>query len=80
MPFTEQDKKDVMEYGEQQYERGQNDGAYHGYANGYSDGYEEGDHEGYGKGYRQGLLHGILLGSIGWFAGLFWYAKSSRRT
>ncbi len=81
MPFTEQDKRDVMEYGEQQFNSGHVAGVYDGYTKGYAEAKEEAHEdvkEAHSSGYRRGLLHGFLLGSIGLFLGAIWCDSTSR--
>ena len=81
MPFTDQDKRDVMEYGEHQYNKGHLAGVYDGYTKGYAEAKEE-DHqdvkEAHSTGYRKGLLHGLLIGTIGLFLGALWCDSTSR--
>ena len=81
MPFTEQDKQDVIEYGEHQYSNGHLAGVYEGYTKGYAEAKEEAHEdvkEAHSSGYRRGLLHGFLLGSIGLFLGALWCDSTSR--
>lgn len=81
MPFTEQDKRDVIEYGEHQYSNGHIAGVYDGYTKGYAEAKEEAHEdvkEAHSSGYRRGLLHGFLLGSIGLFLGALWCDSTSR--
>ena len=81
MPFTDQDKRDVMEYGEHQYNKGHLAGVYDGYTKGYAEAKEEAHEdvkEARSSGYRKGLLHGLLIGTIGLFLGAIWCDSTSR--
>lgn len=81
MPFTDQDKRDVMEYGEHQYNKGHLAGVYDGYTKGYAEAKEEAHEdvkEARSLGYRKGLLHGLLIGTIGLFLGAIWCDSTSR--
>ena len=81
MPFTEQDKQDVIEYGEHQYSNGHLAGVYEGYTKGYAEAKDESHDdvkEAHSSGYRKGLLHGLLLGTIGLFLGALWCDSTSR--
>ena len=77
MPFTDQDKRDVMEYGEHQYNKGHLAGVYDGYTKGYAEAHEV-VKEARSSGYRKGLLHGLLIGTIGLFIGALWCDSTSR--
>ena len=81
MPFSEQETKDIITYGEKQYECGHVDGTHDGYINGYQEGhqegYDEGDQDGYVKGYKYGLFHGIFLGTLMVFLGAWVYAPNN---
>jgi len=81
MPFSEKDKEDILEYGEQQYSRGHLAGAYEGYTKGYAEAKDEAHYdvqEARSSGYRKGLLHGLLIGTIGLFLGALWCDSTSR--
>ena len=84
MPFTDQDKQDVIEYGEHQYNKGHLAGVYDGYTKGYAEAHEvvkeahEDVKEARSSGYRKGLLHGLLIGTIGLFLGALWCDSTSR--
>jgi hypothetical protein len=80
MPFTDQDKRDVMEYGEQQYSNGHLAGVYEGYTKGYAEAKEETHQdaqEAHSSGYRKGLFHGLLIGTIGLLLGALWCDSTS---
>jgi len=81
MPFTAQEKQDVIEYGEHQYSNGHITGVYEGYTKGYAEAKDEAHEdvkEAHSSGYKRGLLHGLLLGSIGLFLGAIWCDSTSR--
>ena len=79
MPFTDQDKRDVIEYGEHQYNKGHLAGVYDGYTKGYAEAKEDQDvKEAHSSGYRKGLFHGLLIGTIGLFLGALWCDSTSR--
>jgi hypothetical protein len=73
MPFTDRDKKDILEYGEQEYHRGYLNGVHEGHLAGYSDA-QDAEHA---KGYYKGLLHGLLIGTIGLCLGMLWCDQTS---
>ena len=80
MPFTDQDKRDVMEYGENQYSKGHLAGVYDGYTKGYAEAKEETHQdaqEAHSSGYRKGLFHGLLIGTIGLLLGALWCDSTS---
>lgn len=81
MPFTEQDKQYVLEYGEQQFSKGHLTGVYEGYTKGYAEAKDETHQDtqnAHSSGYRKGLIHGILIGTIGFFLGALWADSTSR--
>ena len=81
MPFSEKDKQDILDYGEQQFHRGHVAGVYEGYTKGYAEAKEETHQdaqEARTSGYRKGLLHGLLIGTIGLFLGALWCDTTSR--
>jgi hypothetical protein len=81
MPFSEKDKQDIMEYGEQQFNNGHISGMYEGYTKGYAEAKEESHQDAqdaHSSGYRKGLLHGFLIGTIGLFLGALWCDQTSR--
>lgn len=81
MPFSEQDKQYILEYGEQQFSKGRLAGVYEGYTKGYAEAKEEAHQdaqESHSSGYRKGLIHGLLIGTIGLFLGALWCDQTSR--